>query len=477
MPNKDSKKTDTKSQDLEDLDNIEATDDEGQPLANTDFMREKIKSRPINSKKLLRRTITTIVMAIIFGIVACCTFLLLQPLLSNQIGSSNKSQTEVSFPKETVSDEIQREDLIASEEEKAAADAASAQASVNESVTEAAEKEVAAALSSLSLSSSDYASIYNSLKEVATSAEISIVTVTAATSDTDFINDSFVREASTSGLIVAITDSETLILADSSNLSGAETIMVSFYDDNAVSAVIKSTDHITGLCIISVSNTDIPEDTKDNIAAATLGTSLTAGLQGTPVIAIGSPTGTPQSFCYGMITSTGRVLDLTDSRYTLMTTDIYASPLASGFIINLEGSVIGVIDMSYNDTGLENLISAIGISDVKNLIQNLSNGIVPPYLGIHAGDIPSYLTEDGTLPSGVYVSKIETGSPAMDCGLQSGDIITKIDGEKVTSYSQFLSLLYARSSGDSVSITVMRQTPDDYTELTLSATLEDAPTN
>lgn len=75
MPNKDSKKTDTKSQDLEDLDNIEATDDEGQPLANTDFMREKIKSRPINSKKLLRRTITTIVMAIIFGIVACCTFL------------------------------------------------------------------------------------------------------------------------------------------------------------------------------------------------------------------------------------------------------------------------------------------------------------------------------------------------------------------------------------------------------------------
>jgi serine protease Do len=159
-----------------------------------------------------------------------------------------------------------------------------------------------------------------------------------------------------------------------------------------------------------------------------------------------------------------------------MTTDIYASPLASGFIINLEGSVIGVIDMSYNDTGLENLISAIGISDVKNLIQNLSNGIVPPYLGIHAGDIPSYLTEDGTLPSGVYVSKIETGSPAMDCGLQSGDIITKIDGEKVTSYSQFLGLLYARSSGDSVSITVMRQTPDDYTELTLSATLEDAPT-
>ena len=63
----------------------------------------------------------------------------------------------------------------------------------------------------------------------------------------------------------------------------------------------------------------------------------------------------------------------------------------------------------------------------------------------------------------------------MDSGLQSGDIITEIDGESVTSYSQLLSLLYARSSGDTITITVMRQTPDDYTELTLTATLEDAP--
>lgn len=469
MEDMDSKKPDTTGKD------IEATDEEGQPLANTDFMREKIKSRPINSKKLLRRTITTIVMAIIFGIVACCTFLLLQPLLSNQLGSSNKSQTAVSFPSETVSDEIQREDLIASEEEKAAADAASAQASVNESVTEAAEKEVAAALSSLSLSSADYASIYDSLREVAQNAETSIVTVTAATQDTDFINDSFVREASTSGLIVAITDSETLILADSRNISDAQTIMVTFNDESYAEAKIKATDHVTGLCIITVSNSDIADETAEVITAATLGTSLTANLQGTPVIAVGSPTGTPESFCYGMITSTGQVLDLTDSRYSLMTTDIYASPRASGFIINLSGSVIGVIDMSYNEEGLENIISAIGISDVKTLIQNLSNGIVPPYFGIHASDIPTYLTEDGSLPTGVYVSKIETGSPAMDSGLQSGDIITKIDGESVTSYSQLLGLLYARSSGDTITITVMRQTPDSYTELTLSATLEDAP--
>ncbi|MCR5772319.1 MAG: S1C family serine protease [Butyrivibrio sp.] len=469
MADLDSKKPDTTGK------SKEATDDEGQPLANTDFMREKIKSRPINSKKLLRRTIITIVMAIIFGIVACCTFLLLQPLLSNQLGSSDKAQTAVSFPKETVSDEIQREDLIASEEEKAAADAASAQASVNESVTEAAEKEIAAALSSLSLTSADYATIYESLKEVADSAEISVVTVTAATQGTDFINDSFVKEASTSGLIVAITDTETLILANSSSLSDAQSIMVTFYDEQSVTAQIKASDYITGLGIISVSNTDIPSETTDVIEAATLGTSLSSNLLGTPVIAVGSPTGTPNSLSYGMITSTGRVLDLTDSKYTLMTTDIYASPLASGFIINLSGQVIGVIDMSYNEEGLENLVSAIGISDVKTLIQNLSNGIVPPYLGIHASDIPSYLTEDGSLPTGVYISKIETGSPAMDSGLQSGDIITEIDGEEVTSYSQLLSLLYARASGDTISITVMRQTPDDYTELTLSATLESSP--
>ena len=130
------------------------TDEEGHPLANTDFISEKIKSRPINSQKLLRRTIITISMAILFGTVACCTFLILEPLLNKALIPATSSN-QVSFPAEDASSEIQRKDLIESEEKKAAADAASAKASV----TETAEKEVKAALQSFKISSENYVSM------------------------------------------------------------------------------------------------------------------------------------------------------------------------------------------------------------------------------------------------------------------------------------------------------------------------------
>ena len=51
----------------------------------SDFMKETIKQRPLNRKKLVRRTIITAAMAVIFGLVACVTFLLLEPVISNKL--------------------------------------------------------------------------------------------------------------------------------------------------------------------------------------------------------------------------------------------------------------------------------------------------------------------------------------------------------------------------------------------------------
>ena len=50
-----------------------------------DFMREKIKQKPVNKRKLLRRTLITVAMAVVFGLVACVTFLILEPVISNKL--------------------------------------------------------------------------------------------------------------------------------------------------------------------------------------------------------------------------------------------------------------------------------------------------------------------------------------------------------------------------------------------------------
>ena len=79
---------------------------------NTDFMIEKIKQRPLNRRKLVRRTLITAAMAVFFGMVACFTFLLLEPVISNRLYPEEEPQTVV-FVEETEENEILPEDMIA----------------------------------------------------------------------------------------------------------------------------------------------------------------------------------------------------------------------------------------------------------------------------------------------------------------------------------------------------------------------------
>ena len=181
------------SQDKKDIDQKPAPEasSEASPLANTEFMREKIKQRPINRKKLLRRTIITVSLAAVFGLVACITFLILEPVINNALYPEEKPKT-VSFPEESASDELQPEQMYANEAAIEAQAAASAQYSAEVST----EKEVQQAISSYSFDASDYSEMYTSLHKTAVEASKSIVTVTGVTSDTDWINDAYEKSGS-----------------------------------------------------------------------------------------------------------------------------------------------------------------------------------------------------------------------------------------------------------------------------------------
>ena len=81
---------------------------------NSDFMRETIKQRPLNRKKLIRRTLITAAMAVIFGLVACVTFLLLEPVISNRLYPEEEPD-QIVFVEETEENEILPEDIIVDE--------------------------------------------------------------------------------------------------------------------------------------------------------------------------------------------------------------------------------------------------------------------------------------------------------------------------------------------------------------------------
>lgn len=436
-------------------------DDEGIKKTDiqSDFLREKIKQKPVNRKKLLRRTIITAAMAVLFGIVACLTFLLLEPVINNWLYPEEEPQ-EVQFPEESPVEEMNPEDMLTEEmiEEEAEA-------------SELEDKQIEELLSQVTFGVEEYQSVYEELSLMAKDVSRSIVTVTGVTSDVDWFNNTYENEATASGILLANNGQEMLILVSMNNINGAERIIVTFCDQTQIEAEVIQRDASTGLAILAVPLLKIEEETMDVINIASLGSSNTSNLTGMPIMALGSPMGTSGSICYGFITSSGTIIDRVDSAYKLISTDIYASRNATGVLVNLRGKIVGIIDNSYNSDDRGNLLSAYGISELKRTITKMSNNQERAYLGIHGADVPEEASLESGIPAGAYIKEIEMDSPAMTAGIQSGDVITRVGSAEITSYNELLNLLYSAEPADVITVTLKRQGMDGFQEMRAAVTL------
>lgn len=427
----------------------------------TDFMKETIKQRPLNRKKLIRRTLITVAMAVIFGMVACLTFLLLEPIISNKLYPEEKPSTVV-FVEETEEEEILPEDMIADESQ------------MNPEPTQAPaleDEQIEQVLSEMQLGVEDYSSIYQGLSMVARDVQKSMVTVVGVTSDMDWFNNAYENEGVISGVIVADNRIELLILANINAIENAESLKITFADNRQYDAKIKKKDNNTGLAILSVEKTALNPNTLSEVAIIEMGSSASSSLVGAPIIAIGQPVGMADSFCYGFITSTGTSLNLPDSAYKLITTDIYGSKSATGILVNLKGKLIGIIDTENHTNSMENMISAIGITELKKTVQNLSNNKDIPYLGIHGSDVTVEVNQTHGVPFGVYMMEIDMDSPAMEAGIQSGDVLIRLDGAAIGSYKEFAEYLVDKQPGDTVTIGLLRQDPEGYAGMQVEVVL------
>ncbi len=430
------------------------------------FVQEKIKERPINKKKLLRRTIITAVMALIFGLVACFTFFWMEPIISNWLYPEEEPEI-VTFPEEEV--ETMPEDMIQTEEEALQAEQEAQQAQQQEN--EPAVQKQTTIYQKVGLTVEDYMDLYTELSGIAKETSRCMVEVTGVTSDVDWLNDVYDNKDQSAGVIVANNGVELLILAKDSAAGSSQSVVVTFYDGSVNEAVKKRVDSSTGLCILGVDMDHVSEETMSEISVAALGSSSLSNLLAMPVIAIGAPTGVNGSVSYGIITSNSALVRKQDINYRLLTTDIYGSSEATGIIINLKGQVLGIIDNSYNAQGMQNQISAIGITELKRTIEALSNDNQRACLGIYGTDITAALSESLEMPRGVYVESFEMGSPAMICGIQGSDIITAIDDMSINSMSDLTSALGRRKPGDAVTVILQRNVKEEYREMAVEVTL------
>lgn len=431
-------------------------------VMENEFVSETIKEKPVNTKKLARRTFFVSIMAVVFGLVACITFLVLEPVISNILYPEEIKQVEIPDQQE----EVEPAKLLTEKEaEKEMAEAAK-EAAI--SAIEDAQANDDAAVGGIEA----YNALYEQLYEVSKESSVSIVQVTGVSVETDWFLDTVESEKHVAGLIIADNGQQLLILADASGMPDVNQLSVTFYDGTVASAALLSQDEQTGLGIYTVLRGDLSLDTRAGLAYAKLGVSVGEGIVGKPMIAIGSPNGDFGSMCYGMITSVGTTLKLADATYRVLCSDVYGGNNMSGVFINTKGEVIAIMTNSCTKNAGGQLICAIGISALKPLIEKLSNNEELCYAGIYGMDVTQSAHFELGVPYGGYVTYVEPESPAMNMGVIKGDVITKMNGKDITTFWDYQNGLSQMKPGDTLTLSIYRYSAGQYVEIPLQGIVQ-----
>lgn len=290
-------------------------------------------------------------------------------------------------------------------------------------------------------------------------------------------------EGSGSGIIVGKNDDNLLIATNYHVVSGADTVSVTCIDGETYAATVNGYDEDKDLAVVSVPLSDISDDTMDQIAVATIGSSddLKVGEQ---VVAIGNALGYGQSVTTGIVSAKNRKMndegieqDEDSDATNLIQTDAAINPGNSGgALLNTVGEVIGINSVKYSDTSVEGIGYAIPMDTAKPIIEELitkekvdeSNSA---YLGIVGVDVTSDVAKTYNMPTGVYVAQVMEGAAAEQAGIQKGDIITKFDGKDVTSMEELSYNMQYYAAGTTVDVVIERSSNGQYEEQTISVTL------
>ena len=304
-----------------------------------------------------------------------------------------------------------------------------------------------------------------------------------------------------SGIIIGKNDTELLIVTNNHVVEDADTLSVSFVNNQVCKANIKGTDADNDLAVIAVPLSEIPDDTMSSIAVATMGDSDSVEV-GEQVVAIGNALGYGQSVTTGIISAANRVIDSDSSSdgssdgttadssstdttgKTYLQTDAAINPGNSGgALLNMKGEVIGINAAKYSSTEVEGMGYAIPISQAQDIINELMNKKTrvavdeadQGYLGIQGQNIDETAASMYGMPRGIYVYKIVEDSAASKSDLREKDIITKFDGQTVRTMADLKDMLTYYKGGDTVNLTVQSLENGQYVERTVQITLGTKP--
>ena len=292
-------------------------------------------------------------------------------------------------------------------------------------------------------------------------------------------NQEYTAEGAGSGIIISKTDSDILILTNYHVIEGAEELSVTFYDEKSYDATVVGVSEKKDIAVIKVALNDIKPSTIESIAIATIGDSNKLKV-GNGIIAIGNALGYGQSVTTGVVSALNREVTTDNTRTKMIQIDAAINGGNSGgALLNAQGEVVGINSVKYSaaatstTASIEGMGFAIPISDVKDLINQLMNG--EDDLSGGSIGVEGFMTTDyentSNLPKGFYIQKITKGSGADKAGLEIGNIITEIDGNKVEEFSVISDYLDEKNKGEEIKLTIAYPSGREYKEKSVTVKL------
>lgn len=283
-----------------------------------------------------------------------------------------------------------------------------------------------------------------------------------------------------SGIIVGSNDTDLLIATNYHVIEGATSLEAVLADGTKHTISVKGGDPDADLAIVALPLSSLSAETLEKIDIAILGDSDSAQV-GQMVIAIGNALGYGRSVTVGYLSAKDREIDLNGSSMTLLQTNAAINPGNSGgALLNTKGEVIGINNAKISSTSIEGICFAIPISKATPILEDLMTREIlsdeeKGYLGVTVQELDSVMYQLYNWPEGVYVSSVVKGGSAELAGIYPGDIITHVNGGRVTTANQLINSVTSHRYGETVEITLQRISEGKFVEQTFTITLQKKP--
>ena len=253
------------------------------------------------------------------------------------------------------------------------------------------------------------------------------------------------RTATGSGVIIS-TDG--YIVTNNHVVDGADELTVTLHDNKEYSARIIGTDKTTDLALIKIDGKNLPAiriANSDNVKV------------GEWVLAIGNPLGLNNTVTAGIISAKARTLGANGVESFIQTDAAINAGNSGGALVNTNGELVGINAMLYSQTGS---YSGYGFAIPTTMMNKVQRAMI----GISGRDVKTQVDlekEEGKEPTdygtmeGIYVGEVVDGSAASEAGIEKGDIITEVDGQKVTKFGDLSGIIAQKRPGDKITLTYL----------------------